>query len=90
MIKKHGSAKWSGGLKDGKGHVSTETGVLSDQPYGFNTRFEGGKGTNPEELLGAEAGDATLAGHSAVVAAKHRVQLTANSGENSVTALLFK
>ena len=53
MIKKHGSAKWSGGLKDGKGHVSTETGVLSDQPYGFNTRFEGGKGTNPEELLGA-------------------------------------
>ena len=53
MIKKHGSAKWSGGLKDGTGHVSTETGVLSDQPYGFNTRFEGGKGTNPEELLGA-------------------------------------
>ncbi|WP_238369106.1 OsmC family protein [Heliomarina baculiformis] len=53
MIKKHGSAKWSGGLKDGKGHVSTETGVLSDQPYGFNTRFEGEKGTNPEELLGA-------------------------------------
>ncbi|OWU75195.1 OsmC family protein [Phaeobacter sp. 22II1-1F12B] len=53
MIKKHGSAKWSGGLKDGKGHVSTETGVVSDQPYGFNTRFEGGKGTNPEELLGA-------------------------------------
>ncbi|MBL3703093.1 OsmC family peroxiredoxin [Sulfitobacter sp. BDSS02] len=53
MIKKHGSAKWSGGLKDGKGHVSTETGVLSDQPYGFKTRFEGEKGTNPEELLGA-------------------------------------
>lgn len=53
MIKKHGSAKWSGGLKDGKGHVSTETGVLSDQPYGFNTRFEGAQGTNPEELIGA-------------------------------------
>lgn len=53
MIKKHGSAKWSGGLKDGKGQVSTETGVLSDQPYGFNTRFEGAKGTNPEELIGA-------------------------------------
>ncbi|WP_226780567.1 OsmC family protein [Oceaniglobus trochenteri] len=53
MIKKSGSAKWSGGLKDGKGHVSTQTGVLSDQPYGFNTRFEGGKGTNPEELIGA-------------------------------------
>lgn len=53
MIKKHGSAKWSGGLKDGKGQVSTETGVLSEQPYGFNTRFEGVKGTNPEELIGA-------------------------------------
>ncbi len=53
MIKKHGSAKWSGGLKEGKGFVSTESGVLSDQPYGFNTRFEEGAGTNPEELIGA-------------------------------------
>lgn len=53
MIEKSGSAKWSGGLKDGTGHVSTETGVLSDQPYGFATRFEGAKGTNPEELIGA-------------------------------------
>ncbi|KAA2316809.1 OsmC family peroxiredoxin [Pseudooceanicola sediminis] len=53
MIKKTGSAKWSGGLKDGKGYVSTQSGALSDQPYGFNTRFEDGKGTNPEELIGA-------------------------------------
>ncbi len=53
MIKKHGSAKWSGGIKDGEGQVSTETGVLSDQPYGFKNRFEGVKGTNPEELIGA-------------------------------------
>ncbi|WP_281983110.1 OsmC family protein [Thalassorhabdomicrobium marinisediminis] len=53
MTKKHGSAKWQGGLKDGRGHVSTESGVLDDQPYGFNTRFEGKKGTNPEELVGA-------------------------------------
>ena len=53
MIKKSGSAHWSGGLKDGKGFVSTETGVLNEQPYGFNTRFEDGKGTNPEELIGA-------------------------------------
>jgi osmotically inducible protein OsmC len=53
MIDKKGSAKWSGGLKDGKGTISTETGALSDQPYGFNTRFEGAQGTNPEELLGA-------------------------------------
>lgn len=53
MIKKTGSAAWSGGLKDGKGTVSTESGALADQPYGFNTRFEGKAGTNPEELLGA-------------------------------------
>jgi osmotically inducible protein OsmC len=53
MIKKSGSAKWSGDLQSGKGYVSTESGVLSDQPYGFNTRFEDGKGTNPEELIGA-------------------------------------
>lgn len=53
MIKKSGSAKWTGNLKQGKGHVSTQTGVLSDQPYGFNTRFEDKPGTNPEELIGA-------------------------------------
>jgi osmotically inducible protein OsmC len=53
MIKKRGSAHWEGSLKEGKGTVSTETGVLDAQPYGFNTRFEDGKGTNPEELLGA-------------------------------------
>ena len=40
-IVKTGSAKWEGSLKEGKGHVSTQSGVLSDQPYGFNTRFEG-------------------------------------------------
>ena len=53
MIKKSGSAKWTGSLKEGKGHVSTQTKVLDDQPYGFNTRFEDGNGTNPEELIGA-------------------------------------
>jgi len=52
-IKKSGSAKWSGTVKEGQGYVSTQTGVLSDQPYGFKTRFEGEKGTNPEELIGA-------------------------------------
>ncbi|TRW98465.1 OsmC family protein [Paracoccus sp. M683] len=50
---KSGSAKWDGNLKQGKGLVSTQSGVLKDQPYGFNTRFEGGAGTNPEELVGA-------------------------------------
>ena len=53
MIKKTASAHWSGGLKDGKGQISTESGALSDQPYGFNTRFEDKAGTNPEELIGA-------------------------------------
>lgn len=52
-MKKSASALWQGGLKDGKGRISTESGALKDQPYGFNTRFEGAPGTNPEELLGA-------------------------------------
>jgi osmotically inducible protein OsmC len=53
MIKKKGSAVWQGSLKDGGGTISTETGVLREAPYGFKARFEGGKGTNPEELIGA-------------------------------------
>ena len=53
MIDKTGSARWEGGLKDGKGTVSTQSGALKDQPYGFATRFEDKPGTNPEELIGA-------------------------------------
>lgn len=52
MIKK-ASAVWKGGIKDGSGTISTETGVLNEAPYGFKSRFENGKGTNPEELIGA-------------------------------------
>ncbi|MHB0776632.1 OsmC family protein [Halomonas sp. WWR20] len=52
-IQKQGSAEWQGSLKQGKGTVSTESGVLQQSPYGFNTRFEGQAGTNPEELIGA-------------------------------------
>ncbi len=52
-IKRYGSAVWSGGLKDGRGAISTHSGALKDQPYGFANRFEGVPGTNPEELLGA-------------------------------------
>lgn len=48
-----GMAVWKGGLKDGNGTVSTESGVLKEQQYSFKTRFEDGIGTNPEELLGA-------------------------------------
>ena len=52
-MKKSASAVWQGGLKDGKGTISTESGALKDNPYGFNTRFEDKPGTNPEELIGA-------------------------------------
>lgn len=46
-------AVWTGNLKEGKGYISTESTVLSNAQYGFNTRFEDGPGTNPEELIGA-------------------------------------
>lgn len=52
-IIKKGSAHWEGNIKQGKGTLSTESGALNQQPYGFNTRFEGKVGTNPEEILGA-------------------------------------
>ncbi len=52
-MKKTASAVWQGDLKSGKGSISTESGALKDNPYGFNTRFEGAPGTNPEELIGA-------------------------------------
>ncbi|MBU1332765.1 MAG: OsmC family protein [Gammaproteobacteria bacterium] len=52
-MKKTASAHWQGGIKDGKGTISTQSGALRDNPYGFNTRFEDQPGTNPEELLGA-------------------------------------
>ena len=52
-MKRNGSAVWKGDLKSGQGTVSTESGVLSDTQYSFKTRFEEGKGTNPEELVGA-------------------------------------
>ncbi|KGF64356.1 OsmC family protein [Pseudomonas sp. NPDC078416] len=52
-IVKKASAHWEGDLKSGIGSISTETGVLREAPYGFKARFEGGKGTNPEELIGA-------------------------------------
>jgi len=73
-IKRTGSAAWSGGLKDGKGTVSVQSGVLKDTPYGFNTRFENSPGTNPEELIAAaHAGCFTMA-------------LSAQLGEAGMTA----
>jgi osmotically inducible protein OsmC len=52
-MKRKGSAVWKGGLKDGMGTVSTDSGVLANTQYSFSTRFEDGKGTNPEELIAA-------------------------------------
>lgn len=53
MTIRKGSAHWAGDLKTGKGTISSESGALSNLPYGFNTRFGDEKGTNPEELIGA-------------------------------------
>jgi osmotically inducible protein OsmC len=52
-MKRKASAVWEGGLKDGKGRISTDSGVLSETQYSFSTRFEDGTGTNPEELIAA-------------------------------------
>lgn len=52
-MKRNASAVWKGSLKDGKGTISTGSGVLSETQYSFSTRFEDGKGTNPEELIAA-------------------------------------
>jgi osmotically inducible protein OsmC len=52
-MKRKGSAHWEGGIRDGRGTVSTDSGVLSEAQYSFSTRFEDGKGTNPEELIAA-------------------------------------
>jgi osmotically inducible protein OsmC len=61
-MKAQGSAVWQGGIKDGKGTMSTQSGALKDAPYGFSSRFEGKPGTNPEELIGAaHAGCFTMA-----------------------------
>jgi osmotically inducible protein OsmC len=61
-MKTTGSAVWRGGLKDGRGAISTKSGALKDYPYGFASRFEGKPGTNPEELIGAaHAGCFTMA-----------------------------
>ncbi|MGA1804548.1 OsmC family protein [Rhizobium sp. HT1-10] len=61
-ISRTGSAHWAGGIKDGKGEISTQSGALKEYPYGYAARFEGVAGTNPEELIGAaHAGCFTMA-----------------------------
>ncbi|KQQ87586.1 osmotically inducible protein OsmC [Massilia sp. Leaf139] len=96
-MKRNGSAVWSGGLKDGKGAVSTGSGALKEQPYGFNTRFEDSPGTNPEELIGAaHAGCFTMAlsgqlGNAGMTAQELRTTATVSmekvEGGFSITAV---
>lgn len=81
MITRSGSARYVGKGKDGKGQVSTQSGVLQDNAYGFNTRFEDGKGTNPEELIAAaHAACFTMALSFALAGAGY------NDGELNTTA----
>jgi lipoyl-dependent peroxiredoxin len=86
-MKRSASAAWQGGLKDGKGQISTQSGVLRDAQYGFNTRFEDGPGTNPEELIGAaHAGCFTMA----VSAQLGEAGFTAERLETTATVTLQK
>ncbi|MCG4452932.1 OsmC family protein [Pseudomonas sp. MMS21-TM103] len=96
-MKKTASAHWQGGLKDGKGTISTQSGALSSSPYGFNTRFEDQPGTNPEELIGAahagcfsmalskELGDAGMTAES--IETKAEVTLDKVDGGFAITAV---
>jgi osmotically inducible protein OsmC len=87
MPTRNGSARYDGLGKDGRGHVSTQSGVLSDTPYGFNTRFEDTPGTNPEELIAAaHASCFTMALSFALAAAGH----DAGSLETSAKVTLDK
>ena len=82
-----GSAVWKGGLKDGKGTVSTASGVLKDTQYSFSTRFENGVGTNPEELIAAaHAGCFSMA----LSAQLGNAGMTAEAIETTATVTLEK
>ncbi len=71
-IVRHASVTWSGGARDGKGAISTESGALHSYPYGFASRFEGQPGSNPEELIAAaHAGCFTMALAVALARAGH-------------------
>lgn len=86
-IDRKGSAHWEGGLKDGRGSISTQSGALDKRPYGFAMRFEGVPGTNPEELIGAaHAGCFTMA-LSLILG---EAGLTADSLDTTATVTLEK
>ena len=86
-MKRTASAAWSGNLKDGRGTISTQSGVLSNTQYGFKARFEEGPGTNPEELIAAaHAGCFTMA----LSAQLEQAGLTAESLRTSAAVTLDK
>ncbi|HEV2182352.1 MAG TPA: OsmC family protein [Candidatus Acidoferrales bacterium] len=81
------TAVWNGSLKEGKGNISTESGVLSKSPYSFKTRFENERGTNPEELIAAaHAGCFTMA----LSAELGKAGITAESIETTASVTLEK
>ena len=81
------TAVWNGALRDGKGAISTQSGVLSEAPYSFVTRFENGKGTNPEELIAAaHAGCFTMA----LAAQLGTIKVTPENLRTSATVTLEK
>jgi len=87
MIRK-ASALWNGTLKDGKGTVTTESGVLAQTPYSFRSRFETGTGTNPEELIAAaHAGCFTMALSAQLSAAGFTPESLATSAALSLDKL---
>ena len=87
MIKRKASAVWKGGLKDGKGTISSASGVLKDTQYSFATRFEEGIGTNPEELIAAaHAGCFSMA----LSAQLGNAGMTAESIETTATITMDK
>ena len=72
-MERKANARWKGDLKNGKGTLSTESGVLKDTSYAFSSRFENGSGTNPEELIGAAlAGCYSMALSAALANAGHK------------------
>src|SRR5690349_15630207 len=86
-MQRNASAHWSGGLKDGKGTISSPSGVLKNTPYSFSTRFENEPGTNPEELIGAaHAGCFSMALSGQLGAAG----MTAQSIDTTATVTLEK
>src|SRR5215510_10298532 len=86
-MKRSASARWQGGLKDGKGVISTQSGVLANAQYSFGTRFESGAGTNPEELIAAaHAGCFTMA----LSAQLEKAGLKADSLETTATVTMEK